>query len=217
MQELFDRLQKVSDFLPMRILIVDDGSEPPLNLPSHSSLDIQLTRHEENLGKGAALKSGFQYFFAENGVDLIVTLDADLQHPPEKIAEFIQAYREEKGELIIGYRHRKPIVMPLSRILSNTLTSLIISAMTGQLVRDSQCGFRLLEKNAIDDIILKEVGFHLESELLILAGRKGVRFGFVKIPTIYQQEKSSINNVRDTLNFIQLIIRIFKERMIGHV
>lgn len=217
LQELIDRLQKVSDLHPLRILIIDDGSDSPVQIPKHSTLNIQLSRHDENRGKGAALKTGFQHFFTDYGLDLVVTMDADLQHPPEKIPEFIQAYFEGEGTIIIGYRKRRPTVMPLTRILSNTLTSLIISTMTGQLVRDSQCGFRLIEKSAIDNITLKEMRFHLESEILMLAGRNGVRFGFVEIPTIYQHEKSSINHGRDTLNFIHLILRIFKERIFGNV
>jgi glycosyltransferase involved in cell wall biosynthesis len=217
LQELIERLQQVTAVQPLRILVVDDGSQPPLQLPQQATPPGQLLRHNRNRGKGAALKTGFHYFFSDHGFELVITLDADLQHPPEKIPEFIQAYREGKGDIIIGFRRRIPAVMPLARILSNTLTSLIISLLTGQMVRDSQCGFRLIKKSALDHIRLKESGFHMESELLILAGGRGVRFGFVEIPTIYRQEKSSINNAADTLNFVRLILRIFKERISGNV
>lgn len=217
LQELIERLQKVSQLYPMQILVVDDGSDPPVQTPKHSNSNIQLYRFDENQGKGGALKAGFQFFFTQKEIDLVVTIDADLQHPPEKIPDFIRTHQEGQGGIIIGYRKRRPTVMPLHRILSNTLTSLIISAMTGQLVRDSQCGFRLIDKHVLVDMELKEMGFHFESEMLILAGRKGIRFGSVEIPTIYQHEKSSINNLSDTLNFIRLILRIFKEWIIGYV
>jgi len=119
--------------------------------------------------------------------------------------------------MIIGYRKRKPSIMPLSRIFSNTMTSLIISALTGQLVRDSQCGFRLIEKKFLRNLHFRENRFHLESELLILLGNRGVRFEFVEIPTIYNSEKSSINHFRDTVNFVHLILRMLKGRITGHV
>jgi len=217
LQDLIERLQRLCHIYPMQIIIIDDGSNPPVAMPTPSNSNIKLYRHKENEGKGAALKTGFHYYFQEQGFDLVVTIDADLQHPPEKIPDFIQAYQEGQGGIIMGYRKRKPAVMPLARILSNTLTSLIISVMTAQLVRDSQCGFRLIDKNALVNMKLKEVGFHLESEILIYAGRKGIRFGSVEIPTIYQQEKSSIKNVRDTLTFIVLIARILKDWMFGYV
>jgi glycosyltransferase involved in cell wall biosynthesis len=217
LQELIERLQKVSNLDLLQILILDDGSNPPVRTPTPLNSNVKLYRHDENQGKGAALRAGFQYYFEEQGFDLVLTIDADLQHPPEKIPDFIQAYREGQGGIIMGYRKRKPAVMPLARILSNTLTSLIISVMTAQLVRDSQCGFRLIDKNALANMRLKEVGFHLESEILILAGRKGIRFGFVEIPTIYQHEKSSIKNLRDTLTFILLIVRILKDWIFGYV
>lgn len=215
--ELLTRLEQISVSTPMKLLIVDDGSETPLEVPYTEVMSIQLISHSQNLGKGEALKTGFRYFFSEHAIDLVLTLDADLQHPPEKIPEFLQQYRDRKGDMIIGYRKRKPAVMPLSRIFSNTFTSLIISAITGQLVRDSQCGFRLLERSILEDVILKEKRFHLESEMLIKLGLKGVRFSFVEIPTLYNSEKSSINHLPDTLNFIQLILRILKERITGYV
>ncbi len=196
-----------------RVVFVDDGSEPRLVLPTGVPPFFQLIRHNRNLGKGMALKTGFTYLMENYSPQVIITMDADLQHPPEYIPEFVKAYQLGKGEVVIGYRRRNPLYMPLPRILSNTLTSLIISCLTGQLVRDSQCGFRLIASDVLSNLILEEKRFHLESEMLIKAGWNRFTIASIPIPTIYSTEKSSINHWRDSLNFVNLIFKILKDRI----
>ncbi len=199
------------------ILIVDDGSKAPLQIPNHLNQKVDVLRHEINKGKGAALKTGFNYFAEVVPVDVILTMDADLQHPPEKIPAFIQKYQSGLGHIIVGYRNRSPKIMPLHRMVSNSLTSLIISLLTGQLIRDSQCGYRLIDQKILNNLELRENRFHLESELFLRAAEKRISIGFVPIATIYSNQKSSIRNVRDTLNFIALIFRYLWGKLTHHV
>jgi hypothetical protein len=121
---------------------------------------------------------------------------------------------DSRYELIVGYRIRHLNKMPFHRILSNSLTSLIVSVLSGQLIRDSQCGFRLIDTNVLRRIRLHENGFHQESELLIKAGWENVKIGFVSIPTVYHGENSAIRNIGDTIRFIFLILRISGERLL---
>lgn len=213
--ELIWRIRRSCGQMACAILIVDDGSVPAIELPEDLPLSVKLERHPGNQGKGAALKSGFRHFQKMNSISAVMTLDADLQHVPECIPQFVERYRTKGDQLIVGYRKRSPRIMPPHRLLSNTLTSLFISLITGQLIRDSQCGYRLISTKVLRSIPLKENGFHLESELLIRAGWGGVKMGFVPIPTIYGDEKSSIKNVTDTLNFLRLLIKLFWERKSG--
>jgi glycosyltransferase involved in cell wall biosynthesis len=214
LKKLISRLKALELTYPIQILIVDDGSSIPVKKGDFYD-DIQIRRHTINKGKGAALKTGFEYFLEHGGVFLIITLDADLQHPPEKIPEFIKAYELGKGQLIVGYRKRLLSIMPFHRIFSNMFTSLIISILTGQLIKDSQNGFRLIEMVIIKQLILTEEGFHMESEMLIKAGWQDFLIGHVPMPTIYSLEKSSINNVKDTINFIRLIFKLLAGRVLG--
>lgn len=163
------------------------------------------------------MRRGFAHFLERKEVRAVLTLDADLQHPPEYIPVFLRKFEEGGGEVIVGSRQRNPKVMPLHRILSNTLTTLIISAMIGQKVGDSQCGFRLYSRRTLESISLNETRFHLESEFLIRSGWQGFKIGSVPIPTIYNDAPSAIRNIPDTLNFISLVFRLLKERIGGHV
>ena len=207
-------IENCREFTP-EIVVVDDGSTVPVRLPGPESSVLKIIRHPRNLGKGAALKTGFRYFLEKGQNSFVITLDADLQHPPHYLPEFISAYHAGKGQLIIGARRRTVGIMPPHRIISNTLTSLIISGLVGQLIRDSQCGFRLIDSRLLESIRLKEVKFHLESELLLQAGWQQARIAFVPIPTVYGPEKSSINPVRDTVNFVFLVIHLVLKRILG--
>ncbi len=212
---LISRIGETLSTFSYRLLLIDDGSYQPIASLFSSPVPLKIICHEKNCGKGEALKTGFRYFTENHPVRFILTIDADLQHPPEKILEFIKKIKSTGKGLIIGYRERKLSVMPFHRILSNYLTSLIISLLTGQLIRDSQCGFRLFESQILTYLHLEEQRFHLESEMLIKIAWQKIPIGFVKIPTIYRQEKSSINHWRDTLNFVQLIAKLSSERITG--
>ncbi len=214
---LISRTATACKFCSFHILVVDDGSEKPVKAAADGNIPLELIRNPENRGKGAALKRGFRHFLVDQPVDYIVTLDADLQHPPEKIPEFMETLAANSADIVVGYRSRSPRTMPPHRILSNTLTSLLISLLTGQLVKDSQCGFRLIDARVLRNLPLEENGFHLESELLIRAAWKGFGLSFVPIPTIYNKEKSSIKNFADTVNFVSLIFQLIWERLFKYV
>lgn len=212
---LVSRIRETLSTFSYHLLLIDDGSDQPIASIFSSPVQMHIIRHEKNSGKGEALKTGFHYFIENLPVRFILTIDADLQHPPEKIPEFIEKIKGTGKSMVIGFRERKLSVMPFHRILSNYLTSLIISLLTGQLIRDSQCGFRMFESQILPHLHLEEQRFHLESEMLIKIAWQKIPIGFVKIPTIYRQEKSSINHWRDTLNFVQLIAKLVSERITG--
>jgi hypothetical protein len=163
------------------------------------------------------LQRGFACFLERKEMQAVITLDSDWQHPPEYIPAFLREFEKGKGDVIVGCRKRDPEVMPFHRILSNLLTTAIISAMIGQKVGDSQCGFRLYSRRVLENISPRETRFHLESEFLIRSGWKTFRIACVAIPTIYNDAPSAIRNIPDTLNFISLIFRLLIERMRGHV
>jgi glycosyltransferase involved in cell wall biosynthesis len=215
LKSLLLQIAEICQFYRYQLIIVDDGSDLPDDLGLSGNVPFQIIRHPKNFGKGAALRTGLHYFAENEKVEFVITMDADLQHTPQKIPDFILKYRSDSQKLILGYRIRKPGIMPFHRILSNTLTSLIISAFTGKFIRDSQCGYRLIDRALIDEFPVKENGFHFESEFLLKCAWRHVPIGFVSIPTVYQKEKSSIKNIRDTINFVVLILRLLKERALG--
>ena len=200
-------IQKISYQYDLDILVIDDGSDCVLGVDDPSA-GIIVLRNEVNKGKGHSLRRAFRYAIDKNYTHA-VTLDADLQHDPKYIQEFIDI--DDNVDIVIGRRDFNS-EMPILRRFSNKITSYIASKMTGKSILDSQSGYRrykLGEKkySCIED------GFQFETEILInrLKGTDE-RVEHVSISTVYNNEKSSINNTLDTYKFIKMILRkIFKD------
>ncbi len=190
------------------IIVVDDGStDNTRTLVEQSGATIIV--HENNRGKGAALRSGFGAAL-KYGCDAVITLDADLQHDPTYIVKFLELIKKhEDWGIIIGSRWRSGSKMPLDRRLSNRVTSFLISIKTGQKIPDSQSGYRLIKRDVLEKVVTNENRFMAETELLLKASSNGFKIGTVHIPTIYAEEGSHISKFRDTLQFISIYIRSF--------
>jgi len=206
--ELIDELLMLP-VLPVKIVVVDDGSVD--NTAGVAAIDQRVlvkTLHK-NQGKGSALKAGFDLILQHYNVEYILCMDADLQHPASSVPDFLAGAADGKSRFVIGNRLKKPGVMPVHRILSNSITSWLISRVTGQEIKDSQCGYRLVHRDVVTGLALHENGFQLESEMIIRAAQTGYRIDFIDIPTIYYANSSHISNLQDTMRFIRLIFREF--------
>jgi len=185
------------------LLFVDDGSTDDLRAILRQE-HVNCISFPHNRGKGAALMAGFEYA-VDKGYRSVLTLDADLQHLPEEIPRF---YASDNGRtVLIGTRRISLAHMPFARWLTNNLTSLIISILSTQRVRDSQSGFRLIPTGLLRDIRLDTVNYDLESEMLFKAGAIGCRIAEVRISTVYEGSQSYINPLKDTLRFVRQIWR----------
>jgi len=196
--------QKITRYFPPRnILFVNDGSTDK-SYEILEDLDCHTITFETNRGKGAALRAGFA-FAVDRGYDAVITMDADLQHRPEHLPDFLARYHE--ADILVGTRTMDPGQMPVDRRLTNNFTSLIISIFGAATVRDSQSGYRLLKKTVLRRIRLKSSRYDTESEILHQACRCGFRVAEVPIDTVYEGSRSYIHPWRDTGRFIRQLWR----------
>src|ERR1700751_1829800 len=98
------------------VYVVDDGSTDGTGAAGRERGAVVLV-HRHNHGKGAALRTGIERALAD-GAAVIVTLDADGQHPPEEIPRLVAPVRSGDAELVLGARDRGR-TMPLGRRCSN--------------------------------------------------------------------------------------------------
>ena len=203
LEELIKRIER--HFPPQNILVVDDGSTDN-TYEIARNLGVLTLRNQPNRGKGFALNRGFQ-FAVEHGFDGVITMDADLQHDPDEIPLFIEAY-DQGCDVVIGSRWRDLGSMPLDRYLSNRLTTTIIDTLAGCRVEDTQSGYRLIKSDVLKKVRVKASHYDAESELIVKAARAGFKICNVPIKTIYGQEESSINKFLDTYRFIKLVFRL---------
>jgi glycosyltransferase involved in cell wall biosynthesis len=196
-------VQRVREFVdPQDVVVIDDGSQDETSGLAQQA-GATVLKHERNQGKGEALKTGFGHVRARDYA-AVITMDADLQHSPDSIPDFIRRAQDFSG-ILIGTRERNLKIMPFARWLTNHLTSVIVSILSGVTVRDSQSGYRLIPVEVLREVRLKSRKYDLESEILIKAARKGFGIGEVSISTIYRNGKSFINPLVDTGRFIRLM------------
>ncbi len=189
-------------YLP--VLVVDDGSTDETAVQAQQA-GARVLHQELNQGKGAALKAGFRQAL-QWGYEAVLTLDADGQHDPAEIPRFLEAYRSQQADLIIGERDFRHI--PAVRRLANTLGRISFSWALGQPVRDNQSGYRLVSSRLVQALLAsKEQGFQFEVEMIVVCVRGGYRLGWVPIRTIYAGEASHINPLRHLVEFLTMVVR----------
>ncbi len=181
------------------VIVVDDGSEDSSGSIAQKEGAVVLS-HAKKMGKGVSLQDGFHYI-QEHDYDGVITMDGDGQHAVTDIDRLIHKAKENSGDIINGTRMHKPQGMPLIRLITNKLMSLIISAACKQKITDTQCGFRYIPSKVLRKIRLNSSGFEIETEVLTRASRKGFSIRSVDIQTIYQNERSKIDPLKDTVRF----------------
>ena len=184
------------------VIAVDDGSDDNSASKIAGNEKVVLIKNIVNRGKGYSLSIGFRKSIELNS-DFTITLDADLQHPPEYIPKFLDKLKE--NDVVIGNRLNDFKNMPLQRILSNKLTSALLTLKTKNKIVDSQCGFRGYRTKILNSIVPKFSGFEAESEIIVKAARNNYQIDFVSIPTIYGNEKSKMRAVQAITGFIKVL------------
>ena len=185
------------------VVVIDDGSTDDTAKIAQDCRAIVL-KNSHNIGKGASLIKGFDYALS-HGYDAVLTMDGDGQHLAEDIPAFMAAAAAPRYGIIIGNRMSRVGNMPLIRIMTNTFMSWIISCIARQRIPDSQCGFRLISTDVLKKIKLHTHNFEMESEMLIEASREGFVITSIPVQTVYNNERSHIHPVRDTIRFFKYL------------
>jgi membrane-associated phospholipid phosphatase/Na+/melibiose symporter-like transporter len=181
-----------------RLVIVDDGSEPDVAsaLDAFAGERVQVIHLPRRGGKGSAVRAGVEHIREE--ADAVLVIDADAQHPAEAIPTFVAAARE--AELVIGDRFDDLRAMPPHRRVGNRATRRLFQLRTGNHVRDTQNGMRLIRGRALD--LLPGGGFEAETRHLRRALDADVAVAWVPIPAIYGDGRSSFRTGRDSLRVL---------------
>jgi len=190
--------------------VVDDGSSDGTAAIARDAGAIVM-KHEKNMGKGAALREGFRHAL-KKGYDAVMVIDGDGQHEVRSIPGFIKYAEETDHDIVIGNRVLEIAAMPYVRRKTNRFMSYLISRICGQEIPDSQCGYRLIRSKVLEAVSLESSNFEIESELIIKACRKGFHIGALPIRAVYQDEKSRINPIIDTLRFMAFMIKMSRTK-----
>jgi len=217
-------LNRISNFykkkkLPFYILVINDGSFDKTNETiehiKKKNFKLTLINHKNNIGLGAALKTGFRHILKRaKSDDIIVTMDADNSHTPENSYHLIKKINEGY-DVVIASRYKKySKTYGLSffrKILSFISWGIFKFLFPIKNVKDYTCGFRAFKINKVKNTMLKknffsEKGFSVTADIIIKLKLSQVKFSFAEIPfTLRYDLKKGVSKMKIIKTIIQTL------------
>ncbi len=191
------------------VIVVDDGSTD-YTADVAGLAGAAVIRHQGNKGKGIAVQSILSEARKRNP-DILVILDSDYQHRPEEIPLLAKAV-SEGFDLVIGSRKVQSANIPPYRRAGQKVIAYFSRILSRREIADTESGFRALSKKAISEIQLKERGFAVESEMISVAAKKGLKITEVPISVTYTKDGSTLNPVAHGLGVLNRLMVMISER-----
>jgi glycosyltransferase involved in cell wall biosynthesis len=163
------------------IVLVDDGSKDN-TVEIAKGKGIHVLEHLLNMGKGTALKTGCE-FAVSKGAKILIAVDADGQHDPVEIPNFINAIKEG-NDIVFGYR-KLTKEMPSLLKFGNWFINKIVSLLFEIDLKDTQCGYRAFTADTYKKIIWEAQNYDVESEMIVKVGKQKLKYKEIPIQTIY--------------------------------
>lgn len=195
-QRLISLLNSIlTDDFTGQVVVVDDGTVEQTifnEIQTTFAKRVTVLHHPHNLGKGAALKTGFAYF-VQHDPDLlgIATLDSDGQHTMHDLRKCVAKFMQHPNALVLGCRHFAKDI-PLRSRFGNVLTNRLVRLLTGLKISDTQTGLRVIPMAyAKQALAMPGERFEFEFTMLLQAKANGVAIVEQPIQTIYLDGNAS--------------------------
>ena len=212
-QHLLDVLTELRKLTRAPIVVVNDGSAQQCEAIFERAAampGITLLHHAVNLGKGAALKTAFNYaLWRWPEMAGVVTADADGQHLAVDIVRVASRLAHEQGKLVLGARGFDADV-PLRSRFGNRLTVAVMRAVAGQHLNDTQTGLRGVPREMLPYMLrVPANGYEFELDMLLIAKHRGFEIVEERIHTVYieQNRASHFNPLTDSLKIYFTLLR----------
>jgi hypothetical protein len=211
--EVIKNIQKVSK---NKIFIINDGSKDESQhifatlKEDETFKDIILIEHAVNLGKGAALKTIFNYILINfPQIEGVVTLDSDGQHAINDCLNILKVLEGSPNAFILGYRTFSKDI-PLKSYIGNNISKFIYKLILGKNFKDTQTGLRGLSKSFMKQcLLIKSNRFEFETEQLAIAVNYNIEIREIPIKTIYI-ENNKASSFRPLIDSFKIYFILFR-------
>ena len=187
LKELKQHFKGKKKFILKTLLINDGSTDKTVMIAEKFGVDY-ITHHPENMGLGAATRSGMRKSL-ELGADVAIKLDADHQHSVKDIEACVMPIIEDKADIVWGSRFQGKITykMPLYRKLGNKFFTWLMNLLTDYKISDAQTGLMAFGKNYLKVFkILSD--YNPPQQLLIDANSKKMRY--YEVPVTFNARKT---------------------------
>jgi glycosyltransferase involved in cell wall biosynthesis len=161
--EILSRVRRALDGKDSELVVVDDGSTDGTREALRSIDGIRLIEHEQNQGKGAALRTGFA---AASG-DVVIVQDADLEYDPRDYPRLLEPILDGRADVVFGSRflggpHR---VLFFWHYLANKLLTWLSNMFTNLNLSDMETGYKVFRRPVLERIRIRSDRFNFEPEI----------------------------------------------------
>jgi glycosyltransferase involved in cell wall biosynthesis len=160
------RLAKLPNGVDREIVVVDDCSTDGTAeaLEGSKGSIVKVLRHEKNLGKGAALRTGFQ----NASGDVVVVQDADLEYNPDEYAKLLKPIMDGRADVVFGSRFcttDERRVLYYFHFLGNRFLTLMSNVFTNLNLTDMETCYKMFRREILEKIAIRESRFGFEPEI----------------------------------------------------
>jgi glycosyltransferase involved in cell wall biosynthesis len=188
--------------LDLPVFVIDDGSTDNSYDQIKEIAGIKILRHERNIGKGAAIITGFAA--VADVADWAITIDADGQHYPEDARKLIKAIPKKTRPIVVGARAGMTgIHVPWTSSFGRKFSNFWVQISGGPAILDSQSGMRIYPLPEALNLGTKARRFQFEVEILVQAKRKGIPVIEAPVRVNYNPNGERISHFRPFVDFLR--------------
>lgn len=187
------------------VIVINDGSTDKTSTILSKIDQINILSNFQNKGKGSALKKGILEAL-RLGFSYAITLDADGQHYPFHIVDFLRANQMYPGSIIVGSRNLKGVERSKGSSFANHFSNFWFSVQTGRELNDTQSGYRLYPIKKLYGLRFLTSKYEAELELLVFPSWHGVNIYEIPINVYYPPKEERVSHYRPLADFGRISI-----------
>jgi glycosyltransferase involved in cell wall biosynthesis len=188
----------------LTLVVVDDGSTDK-TYEIAKMMNVKVIKHKNNRGKGEAIKTGFNYILKNcPEVKSVVILDGDLQYSPKDSTRILEVLEKDEADFVMGRRNWSTV--PSRHNFGNLIWRGTFNLFFGTKLKDTNCGYMGLSRNAMKKIRKVHGGYIIENMMLVEVLKHKLRIKQVPVSVVYKHKRGIINGLRMGIGVLIFII-----------